>query len=177
MKNDRLGLLMIAASLVAIAIVSALLYTYQTRLHSETTRVHGMALTRALSGAEYAQLVPATDKGSLVRTLVNVQADTDLAYGVVVNVAGEKLFETTSAGSITPPATMPTEPFAWFGEHQLTSPGDGRPIREFFAPVMKDGQLAGFVRAGYYDRPSGMLLSCTTTFLASLPAPCRNGRL
>jgi hypothetical protein len=28
-----------------------------------------------------------------------------------------------------------------------------------------------------HDRPSGMLLSCTTTFLASLPAPCRNGRL
>ena len=170
MKNDRLGLLMIAASLVAIAIVSALLYTYQTRLHSETTRIHGVALTRALSGAEYAQLVPATDKGSLVRTLVNVQADTDLAYGVVVNVAGEKLVETTSAGSITPPATMPTEPFAWFGEHQLTSPGDGRPIREFFAPVMKDGQLAGFVRAGYYDRPAGMLLGQISSFgLMALP--------
>lgn len=171
MKNDRLGLLMIAASLVAIAIVSTLLYTHQIRLHSETTRVHGVALTRALSGAEYSQLVPENDKGSgLVRTLVNVQADADFAYGIVVNVAGNKLYETTSAGSIAPAATMPTEPFAWFGEHRVTSPGDGRPVREFFAPVLKDGQLAGFIRAGYYDKPAGVPLDQISGFgLMALP--------
>ena len=65
---------------------------------------------------------------------------------------------------------MPTEPFAWFGEHNLTSPGDSRQIREFFAPLMKDGQLAGFVRAGYYSKPTKMIGSQISNFaLMALP--------
>ena len=56
MKNDRLGLLMMAASLAVIAIVSGLLYIHQTNLLEEKTRVQGVALTRALPGMEYSQL-------------------------------------------------------------------------------------------------------------------------
>ncbi|HNV87942.1 MAG TPA: hypothetical protein PKL53_03155 [Methylotenera sp.] len=148
MKNDRLGLLMIAASLVVIAIVSGLLYKHQVKLHEDKTRVHGVALTRALSGIEYSQLVFSTDKAGLIHSLIDVQNNEDFAYATVVDLAGEKLYESTSAGSIMPAATMPTEPFAWFGEHNLTSPGDGRQIREFFAPIMNMDQLAGFVRIG-----------------------------
>ncbi len=148
---------MIAASLIVIAIVSGLLYQHQVKLHEEKIRVHGVALTRALSGAEYSQLVSASDKDSLMRRLINVQDNENFAYGIVVNLTGEKLYETTAAGSIAPAAIMPTEPFAWFGEHNLTSPGDGRQIREFFAPVMKDGQLIGFVRAGYYSKLTNIL--------------------
>ncbi|MDO9393042.1 MAG: PAS domain-containing sensor histidine kinase [Methylotenera sp.] len=148
---------MITASLVVIAIVSGLLYQHQIQQYEAKVRDHGVALSRALSSAEYAQLVSGTDKGSLMRNLVNVQNNEDFAYGVIVNTTGEKLNETTSAGSIVPAAAMPTEPFAWFGEHNLISPGDGRQIREFFAPIMLDGQLAGFVRIGYYSQPTNIL--------------------
>lgn len=148
---------MIAATLVVIAIVIVLLFRHQTKLHEEKTRVQGVALTRALSSAEYSQLVPQTGQSSLMRSLVNVQGNENFAYAIVVNLAGAKLYETTSAGSITPAATMPTEPYAWFGEHNVISPGDGREIREFFAPVMKDGQLAGFIRAGYYNRQATVM--------------------
>jgi signal transduction histidine kinase len=157
MKNDRLGLLMIAASLVVIAIVSGLLYIHQMNLLEEKTRVHGVALTRALSSMEYSQLTANSDKSGMIRSLVDVQDNENFAYGIVVNLAGEKLYETTSAGSIAPSATMPTEPFSWFGEHNVISPGDGREIREFFAPVMKDGHLFGFVRVGYYSKSINLL--------------------
>jgi PAS domain S-box-containing protein len=157
MKNDRLGMMMIIASLAVIAIVSALLYQHQIQQYEIKVRDHGVALSRALSGAEYAQLVLDADEVSLMRNLVNVQNNEDFAYSVVVNMMGEKLSEITSAGSIVPTAAMPTEPFAWFGEHDLVSPGDGRQIREFFAPIMLEGQLAGFVRVGYYSQHRNIL--------------------
>jgi PAS domain S-box-containing protein len=146
MKNDRLGVVLIAASLVAIAVVGGLAYQYQTGLHRENARVHGIAITRAVASLE-----PGVDQLTLMRSLVSIQNDADFSYLVIVNRAGEKQLEIASPGSITPAAAMPTQPFAWFGEHNLLSPGDGRQIREFFAPVLNDGQLSGFVRAGYFS--------------------------
>lgn len=161
---------MIAASLVVIAIVSVLLYKNQTRLHEEKTRAYGEALTRALSSADYSLLAPETGRSSLMRNLVNVQGDESFAYATVVNLRGEKRYEITSAGSITPAATMPSEPYSWFGEHNVISPGDGRQIREFFAPVMKNGQLAGFIRAGYYNQPATIMSNQISSFgLMALP--------
>lgn len=170
MKNDRLGLLMITASLVVIAIVSGLLYQHQIQQYDEKIRDHGAALSRALSSAEYSQLSSGSDNSGLMRNLVKVQDNEDFAYSVIVNPSGEKLSEITSAGSIAPAAAMPTEPYAWFGEHNLISPGDGREIREFFAPLMKDGQLADFVRAGYYSQPTKIFSSQISSFaLMALP--------
>ncbi len=161
---------MIAASLAAIAIVGTLLRANQIKLNEESTRAHGVALTRALSSAEYPQADAARSQNELLRTLVSVQGDTSFAYGILVNVDGAKLFESTSQGSIAPPARMPTEPFAWFGEHTVISPGDSRPIREFFAPYIKDGQLAGFFRAGYYEKSAGLSLEQLSS-LALLALP------
>ncbi len=161
MKNDRLGLLMIAASLLVIGIVSALAYQFQAGLHREKTRAHGVALTRALAGMESAteptRPAPAADKVGLMRTLAGIQDNQGFAYLVIVDRAGQTIDEIASPGSLVPAAPMPSEPFAWYGEHKLVSPGDGRQIREFFAPVLRAGELAGFVRAGYYDDGGGML--------------------
>jgi signal transduction histidine kinase len=157
MKNERLGLIMIAASVAVIGLIMWLVYSQQVRLHRDSVRVQGVALTRALSGADLSQLVPAGEKQSLVATLVSVQASNALAYATVVSVSGAKLFEVASQGAIVPAATMPADPPSWFGEHALVSPGDGRKIREFFAPILKDGNLAGFIRAGYYATPRSLL--------------------
>ena len=159
MKNERLGLIMIAASFAVVVLIMWLVYAQQVRLHQDKVRVQGVALTRVLSGADLSQLVPLTGKPSLVATLASVQASEAFAYGAVVTPSGGKLFEFTTAGSIVPPATMPADPSAWFGVHALVSPGDGRKIREFFGPVMKNGDLAGFVRSGYYEYPQNLLVA------------------
>jgi two-component system sensor histidine kinase VicK len=165
MKNDRLGVVLIAASLLAIAVVGGLAYQYQMSLHRDNARVHGIAITRAVSSLE-----PGVDKLALMRSLVSIQDNDDFSYLVVVNRAGEKQVEIVAPGSITPAAVMPAQPFAWFGEHNLISPGDGREIREFFAPMLTDGELAGFVRAGYFRSSRGILSSQLSAFgLMALP--------
>jgi PAS domain S-box-containing protein len=155
MKKDRLGLVLIAASLLAIAVVGALVYRNGLQVHRQNIRVSGTALTRAVSGMESASdasaAIAGLDREPLLRSLATLQNDDNLAYLVVVDTSGRKLRELVSPGSIVPAATMPTEAYAWFGEHTLASPGDRIAIREFFAPVMGDGQLAGFVRAGYFE--------------------------
>lgn len=155
MKTPRLGLLMILASLTVISIIIGLLYAYMLKAHQGTVRTSGVALSRALSTVDYAQLVPAPGKRSLLGSLVNMQGNPDIAYAVIVNPAGEKLAESAAIGNadMVPSVAMPTEPTAWIGEHYVRSPSDGRQIHEFFFPALKDGELAGFVRVGYNDRP------------------------
>jgi signal transduction histidine kinase len=176
MKSERLGVLMIAASLVAIAIVVGLTYRHQIRLQQANTRSHGIAIARALSGIESSDDAAPLAQGqgavklALMRSLVSVQSNADLSYLVTVAPNGAKRYEFTAPGSIVPAAAMPTEPFAWFGEHDVVSPGDGRQIREFFAPIVKAGQLAGFVRAGYY-RDGGSLQINELPALALMALP------
>jgi two-component system sensor histidine kinase VicK len=67
---------------------------------------------------------------------------------------------------------MPSsDPSTWFGEHSLTSPGDGREIREFFGPVLKKGELAGFVRVGFYANPETLAFGGDTSYFALLALP------
>ena len=161
---------MIAASVAVVALIMWLVYAQQVRLHRDKVRVHGVALTRVLAGADLSQLVPHAGKPSLVATLASVQASDEFAYGAVVTPSGGKLFEVVSAGSSVPPATMPADAASWFGEHLLVSPGDGRKIREFFGPVLKNGDLAGFVRSGYYENPQ-LLQAADLSYAALLALP------
>src|SRR6266581_9373139 len=126
MKSDRLGLIMIAASVAVIGVIVALLYSQQARLYRDKVRSQGVALARALAGAELSQLIPGSGEKNLVSTLASVQGSDAFAYATVVTKAGDKLFELTSPGSIVPAVAMPSDPAAWFGEHPLVSPGDGR---------------------------------------------------
>jgi signal transduction histidine kinase len=156
MKSERFGLVMVAASAIVVGMIVALLYSQQSRLYREKVRTQGVALTRALSAAKLPQLIAASGEKNFVSTLASVQGSDAFAYATVVTKSGDKLFELTSPGSIVPVASMPSEPASWFGEHPLVSPGDGRKIREFFGPVLERGDLAGFVRLGYYETPRGV---------------------
>ena len=153
MKNDKLGLLMIAVTLMVIGLIGGWVYQYQIKLHQEKVRVLGNALSRALSSAEYDQLVTENPSSSLLAKLVYAQSNQDFAYGVLVDRSGKTLNATGPVTAI-PAATMPSEPFAWFGERHIQLPQQDRGMLEFFAPLMKDGALAGFARVGYFDAPA-----------------------
>ncbi len=161
---------MIAASLAVIGVIVALLYSHQAGLHRDKVRSQGVALARALAGAELSQLIPGSGEKNLVSTLASVQGSDAFAYATVVTKAGDKLFELTSPGSIVPAVAMPSDPAAWFGEHPLVSPGDGRRIREFFGPVLKGGEFFGFVRLGYYETPAGAATG-EVSYLALMALP------
>src|SRR2546425_9016000 len=96
MKSDRLGLIMIAASVAVIAVIVALLYSHQASLHRDKVRSQGVALARALSAAELSRLIPGSGEKNLVSTLASVQGSDAFAYAAVVTKSGDKLFELTS---------------------------------------------------------------------------------
>lgn len=171
-KNDRFGLLLIAGSIVVTALIVGLFHAHQLRLHQEKVRVLGVSLARALSSAELSHLVKDRRGSSLMNALVNLQRSDDYAYAVLEAKSGERLFEIVSPGTIVPAAPLPSsDPSAWFGEQPLTSPGDRREIRDFFAPVLEQGELAGFVRVGFFAKPQSLILDGNMSYLALLALP------
>ncbi len=170
MNNDRLGLVMIAATLVVIALIGNWLFGYQVGGHQEKVRVMGTALARAISSADYDQVVPADNGGySLMSRLVYVQANQDFAYGAVVDPAGRRVYVMGQA-RLMADVSMPQEPFAWFGEETRSLVGDERKVLEFHAPLMKSGVLAGFVRVAYFDQPEKIWKSSLSSLaLMALP--------
>ena len=169
LKNDKLGLLMIAMTFLVIGLIGGWVYQYQVKIHQEKIRVLGNALSRAVSSADYSQVANDNGGSNLLAKLVFAQANQDSAYGAIVDQGGKTLYATGSASTI-PVAVMPTEPFAWFGEHRLSLASQGREVIEFFAPLMKEGVLAGFVRVGYFDHPSNAWSSELSNFgLIALP--------
>src|SRR5712691_4071964 len=95
MKSDRLGLIMIAASMAVIAVIVALLYSHQAKLHRDKARSQGVALARALSAAEFSRLISGSGEKNLVSTLASVQGSDAFAYAAVVTKSGGTLFELT----------------------------------------------------------------------------------
>ena len=150
MKNDRLGLSMVTATLVVIAIIFAALFLYHQRQHDRQIRTQGIVLARSLASLPADGLLAPAEQPRMLDALVGVQRSADFAYGLVVSPAGQRLQGVSAPGIVIPDVKLPGEPAAWFGEQRLTAPADGRGVIEFRAPVLADGVLAGFVRVGYY---------------------------
>lgn len=152
MTQERLGLTMIGATLAAIALIVAALIFHQTAEHEKRVRAQGIGLTQSLAGLPFDQLANAPERTGILQTMVRVQRSPDFAYGLLVSPTGGILVELAVAG-IPPQAALPQDPVNWYGERELRSPDDGRRILEFHGPVMRDGNLAGFVRIGYFGTP------------------------
>lgn len=170
MNNNRFGAVILAAGVLVAGLIVGLLYWHQLRVHRDTVRNHGVALVRALSLAEMPRLAPSSGATSLLAALTGVESSDAFAYGAVVSKSGEKVFEVASPGTMVPAATMPADPASWFGEHYLTSPGDGPRIREFYGPVLTHGELEGYVRVGYYDTPKFMA-GADVSYVAMMALP------
>ncbi len=87
MKNDRLGLLMIFATLAVIALTVAAIVFEQGRSHERQIRAQGIGLSRALSSLPFEQLAPRSGHPGLLQTLLGIQRSADFAYGLLVTAA------------------------------------------------------------------------------------------
>ena len=152
-KSERFGLWMVGAALLVVAVVVGLWFDRQADQKREHIRSQGVVLVRVLSSLPYDQLLPRQGSPNLLQTVLQMNRGAELGYGLIVDAAGATLSEVTSAGAIVPAAAPPRDAGSWFGERQLVSPGDGRRIREFHGPVLDKGEIAGYVRLGYFDSP------------------------
>ncbi|MGI9261457.1 MAG: histidine kinase dimerization/phospho-acceptor domain-containing protein, partial [Woeseiaceae bacterium] len=169
-KSDRIGLVVVLASLSAIAAIVYMVFQHQNGDRLADIRSQGVNLVRALSGVPYDQLVPGGEQQGIVQVLKYSTADEDFAYVSIVDVEGRTVNEVTASGIIIPPAEMPVEPASWLGEQQLELLPNESTIIEFHAPLLESGDLQGFVRLGYRHPGNGISLS-QLPFLATVSLP------
>lgn len=171
MKSDRFGLLLIGAAVLVMAVVVGLWFDRQATLQRSYTRNQGVSLVRVLSSMPYEQLLPKPGRPLLLQTVLQMNRSAELSYGVIVDARGATLSEATTPGTLVPAATLAADAGPGFGERRLVSPGDGRTIREFYGPVLEQGEIAGYVRLGYFDVSAAAIGLEQLSFAALLALP------
>lgn len=170
LKADRIGLVVVLASLSAIAAIVYLVFHYQNGDRLADIRSQGVSLVRALSGVPYDQLVPGGKQEGVVQVLRHAANDDEFAYVSIVDPQGRTVSEVTAEGLIVPAAVVPTDPSSWLRENHLELASDQTRIIEFHAPLLDGGELQGFVRLGYLVPTAGFDMS-QLPFLAMVALP------
>ena len=166
LKADRIGLVIVLASLSAIAAIAYLVFDYQHSSRLDNIRSQGVSLVRALSGVPFEQLAPGGSQHGVLQVLQHGADDDDFAYVSIVDNDGRAVSELAADGLIVPAARIPAEPSAWLGETQLGLLPKQRKIIEFHAPLLESGELQGFVRLGYYYPAFGLEMQQLSFFAA-----------
>ncbi len=169
-RNERLGLIMILASLAVITVIILLLFHYQRDLREDRIRGQGIGLARLLGGMSWEQLVGQTERQGPLQIMGQSQGNVDFAYGVVVDTAGQPARTISAPGVIVPQAPLPREPSAWLGERTLQTVEGGSSILEFYAPLFSSGDLIGHIRLGYFQPSLGLEMD-QLPFVATLALP------
>jgi signal transduction histidine kinase len=168
LKADRIGLVIVVASLLVITAIVLLLFGNQRNRELADIRTQGVSLARAISGVPYDQLVPGGPQQGVVQALLHGAGNKKLAYVTISDQKGLTVAESVADGLIAPPAKIPAEPSAWLGDLEQTA-GQYRFI-EFHAPLLQQGDLQGFVRLGYFYPAAGLSLE-QIPFIAMVALP------
>lgn len=155
-RNQRLGLIMIVASLVVMGLIVFLLFDYQLDTRLKQARSQGVGLARVLSGMAWNELVPERGRQGVLQALRQGQSNPDFAYAAVVDIQGKAANESSAPGIIIPNQPIPNDPLAWLGERKIDSTLGGRNFLEFHAPVFDEGDIRGYVRLGYFQPEAGL---------------------
>ena len=80
LKSDRIGLVVVVASLLAIAAIVYMVFQYQNDDRLADIRSQGVSLVRALSGVPYEQLIPGGEQQGVVQVLKHSDINNEFAY-------------------------------------------------------------------------------------------------
>lgn len=164
--NDRLGLAMIVASLVAIALSVATLLWNQKQNQESQIRAQGVSLTRMLSGLPYTQLQASPGQQGLLNLIFQSQNDPNFAYAAIIDTENKLISVATAPGITVPVMEWPEKPAGWLSDRRVVT-STGERIIEFYAPVSADDSTTAYLRLGY--RLPGMGVSVEEIpFLATL---------
>jgi PAS domain S-box-containing protein len=170
--NQRLGLIMIIATLLVMVATVYILFDYQRDNREDLARAQGLDLARLLGGMSWNELVPDAGHKGPLEVLKRGHSNADFAYGAVIDADGRIAAEITRSGVLVPTGQIADEPTSWLGQRILTTQDADRQIEfiESHAPVFESGVHRGFVRIGYFQ-PALRLNYYEMPFLASLMLP------
>ena len=90
--KDRVGLLLVAVSLLVMATVSFFAQQHRIKLHQDAIQQMGQALVRAVAATESTKLIkPETGKALLTRVIAP-SVDSNLAFAAVTGADGQVLY-------------------------------------------------------------------------------------
>jgi PAS domain S-box-containing protein len=164
--NDRLGMAMIVASLVAITLTVAILLWNQKESREKQIRMQGVSLTRMLSGLTYEQLVPSQGQQDLLSTIFQSQNDPSFAYAAIIDAENNLVSIASAPGLTVPPMQLPADPVGWQSDRTVTT-SDGESVMEFYTPLYTDASIVAYLRLGYFQPVVGVSLE-QVPFLATL---------
>ncbi len=166
--KDRLGLMLVAVTLIVMAAVGFFAHQQRLKLHQAAVQQMGQALVRAIAGAEPVRLADSDTVKALLKRVITPTVDPNLAYVAVTKPDGLIL---SATGPITPQVRpLALEPHAWFGNQRLSMQTPSEQVHEFYGPIMHQGSLEGFVRLAYFAEPRSGWWS-EMPFIASLLLP------
>ncbi len=170
-SGQNLGLIMIALSLLVLALLVMLYSAEERDNRAQAIRAQGLSVSRVLGGMNTDQLAPDSGNVGLLEIVGPSLKGQDFAYVAVVTPDGRVLRQVTNDGVIVPGAPLNLPAAQWFGERQLRDPAANKTLIEFHAPMIgEDGELGGFVRLAYYD-PSLGLTGQQLRFVATMILP------
>jgi signal transduction histidine kinase len=162
--------MMIAASLTVIVLTVALLFSCRQKEDEAHIREQGVSLARVLSRLPFSQLLPTAGHQGVLSLLQHGQVNSAFAYLLIVDPQGTALNEVSSPGVIAPKVPLAQNPTSWLEERTLHFGSDGRAVQEFHAPLFDQGELAGYLRLGYF-KPGFGLAAEQVPFFATLALP------
>ena len=164
--QNRLGLTMIVASLIVIALICISLFRHLQTTREADMRRQGTTLTRTLSGLEFRQLVPDGSRPSILESIFRSQNDPAFLYAAITRIDGRPLVDVSAPGVTIPAMTAEPERTGWLSERLVESVA-GRRISEFYAPLYRDDAVVAYLRTGY-ERPGFGLAREQIPFFATL---------
>ncbi len=166
-KKERLGLSMIASSLVAIVIIAGLLFDYLKETKKQTIRTHGVSLIRTLTALPFRELAPESNPAAVLSALQLSASREYFAYAAIVDATGATIVERVAPGLLLPGLEISGNRTSWMGEHVFEKTGSHPRIQEFHAPLLSEGELSGYLRLGYFE-PGYGLTPTQIAFVATL---------
>lgn len=169
LRFHRLGLLLLAAFLVAGASVIALSLHQQQLQAQQETQQRGAHLARALSA------MPVTAEPTAIGPIQQIfefqSRDAQFAYGAVLDQQGQVVFMTNVPAAQQAAAKVQGATLrginSWMLQREVIS-ADGQAIQEFIGPLGTPGAKQGYYQIGYHQ-PGLELGASAKTLLACLP--------
>jgi signal transduction histidine kinase len=160
-NRDSLGLRVMLAALLAMALVLALTFGYQSARETDGVRAKGVNLARLIT-----KLPPGEQQAAGWEQVFLYQlSDASFAYGAILH-GTDRVVEVVASGVILP-VSEPLDPNGWVAEaaHMV---GD-REVIEYHGPLRIGEESASF-RIGFYQ-PSLSITVDSLPFVASLILP------
>lgn len=155
--SERTGFAIIVTSLVVICFTSALWFTYKQSLEESRLRDQGARLSKIISALPYNLVIDENNAGRFAHVVQVSTRDPELAYLAVFGERAKVLAEFNPQSLVLPDTGAGNAAGGLFGERQVTV---GEQVAwEYFAPLLKDGNVIGQIRLGYLAPQWGPSLS------------------